>query len=288
MAEPWNVDSIPRGTPLAPQRGRATELSKGLNAYLSRGIHRINGWCSVFDGRIFAELLGLQNQHAFSGSLVEIGVHHGRSFFVLVLAALPTDQLLAIDLFEDDAINANTPNAERSRQFMEHCRKLDLDMSRIRIHKGSSLDLTHQLILGQVGPCRFFSIDGGHMYEDVHHDILLAQKTITDYGIIAIDDFCNRAWPEVTFATHDALNALEGRLEPFALTPSKLYCTAPRYAEIYRCHLQKSFANNVRRTITISGHKTLTLELSIASRIIEALRDRLTGYGSVRKVEVGP
>ena len=247
--------------------------STRLNAYLSRGIHVIHGWCSVLDGRIFAALLGIQNQHEFSGSLVEIGVHHGRSFFVLALAALPTDQLLAIDLFEDDAINANTPNAGRSWQFMEHCRKLNLDMSRIRIHKGSSLDVTHQSILAQVGPCRFFSIDGGHMYEDVHHDVLLAQKTLTDYGIIAIDDFCNRTWPEVTFATHDALNALEGRLEPFAMT-GKLYCTRPQYAEIYRHRLQESFANNVRDTITITEHKTLALELSPASRAISKVMSR--------------
>ena len=80
------------------------------------------------------------------------------------------------------------------------------------------------------------------MYEDVYHDVSLAEKALTDHGIIAIDDFCNRIWPEVTFATHDVLNGLEGLLEPFAMT-GKLYIaqglSMRKFIAIgFRSHLQ--------------------------------------------------
>ena len=70
---------------------------------------------------------------------------------------------------------------------------------------------------------RFFSVDGGHRYDDVAHDIRLAAAPLHPRGIIVADDFMNAQWPEVTLAVADWLREPGNPIAPFLCTPSKLY-----------------------------------------------------------------
>src|SRR6202011_1300496 len=78
------------------------------DAYRRFFMFTISGWLRSLDARIIASILAFQADHDIFGNLCEIGVHHGRLFFMLALARRSDERSLAVDLFEDDAINSSS------------------------------------------------------------------------------------------------------------------------------------------------------------------------------------
>src|SRR6185437_8598911 len=65
-----------------------------MNSYLRRDFFQVEGYTSVFDARLFDFLLEMQSLAGITGSTAEIGVHHGRSFFLLARARRAGEQAL--------------------------------------------------------------------------------------------------------------------------------------------------------------------------------------------------
>lgn len=194
--------------------------------YVRNGMRRVQGYLSHMDAEVILHLLQWQKRRDIRGSLCEIGVHHGRLFLLLALSRRPGEVALAIDLFEDDAVNTGA-HAGRDGALQRNARKLEIPLSNEEIVKSSSHDLTADQIRSRAqGSIRFFSIDGGHLYGDVQNDLRLAQQCISADSIIAVDDFFSVLWPEVSFATYDFLRA-QSEIVPVCATRSKLYL-APR------------------------------------------------------------
>ncbi len=60
-------------------------IQKKIDRYLRFDFYRTEGLISRLDALIFRELVTGQVKQGIQGSLVEIGVHYGRSFFLLAL-----------------------------------------------------------------------------------------------------------------------------------------------------------------------------------------------------------
>jgi hypothetical protein len=198
--------------------------------YLKKYIRKIPGYLSSIDAKLISHLLQWQETQGIRGSLCEIGVHHGRLFLLLALSRRREESALAIDLFEDDTINTGT-HIGRPNALLRNAGKLQVSLSSEEVIKCSSHDLTATDILSKApGQVRFFSVDGGHLYKDVRNDLELARKCISENGIIAVDDFFNPIWPEVSFATHDFLGE-HPEIVPAFVTPYKLYLVRHGNAE---------------------------------------------------------
>jgi hypothetical protein len=239
----------------------------------------IQGYLTSQDAKLIAAILLFQNESNFAGNLCEIGVHHGRLFLMLALARRASERALAIDLFEDDAINANTSQAGRGRALSANACRLGIKFSTEEIFKTSSLDIAATDILARTtGPIRFFSIDGSHLYQPVENDLRLAEATMTAEGVIAIDDFFNKDWADATFATYDFLRRTDAWV-PFAITNSKLFLATPAMAEKYKSVLyQHDELGHVYR-VEILGRGVIALRESLSRRgydMLRSLRRRLT------------
>ena len=208
-------------------------IKKRIDRYLRFNFYRTDGLISRLDALIFRELVTGQVKQGVRGSLVEIGVHYGRSFFLLALGRSGSEKALAVDLFEDDALHTNREGIGRFGGFRNNCRKYRFDFSDAEILKSSSLEISAEEILGRVGEVRFFSIDGGHTYEHVANDLRLAEKVLTRDGVICLDDMFSALWPEVAIATFDWLRAADNRFVPFLATKEKLYLCDSDYASFY-------------------------------------------------------
>lgn len=208
-----------------------------LADYVSRSMKSVQGFLSSLDADVIQALLLHQREAGIAGNLCEIGVHHGRLFLMLALARQNSERALAIDLFEDDPMNANTDHAGRDGALLKNARRLGINLSPEEVLKASSLDLAPaDLVARTTGPIRFFSVDGGHLYQHVANDLRLAEQTLSPDGIIAVDDFFNIGWTDVSFATYDFLRETAG-VVPFAVTPTKLYLTTSSAAEKYKTYL---------------------------------------------------
>lgn len=247
--------------------------------YVERFMGTVQGYMTSLDARLIAALLKYQDENNIEGHLCEIGVHHGRLFLMLALARREGERVLAIDLFEDDAINTNTQHAGRNRALFVNARRLGIELLEEETFKTSSLDVKPSDILARTtGPIRFFSVDGCHLYREVENDLRLAESTLTPDGIIAVDDFFNPNWADVSFATYDFLRQ-SGKFVPFAIT-SKLFLAAPEVAERCKSFLSKRDDLGQISTVQILGGDVLAARQGVIEKGYEAFRGLMSRRAS--------
>lgn len=246
--------------------------SISLNNYVARSMPSVRGYLTSLDARVIATLLSYQDENNIRGHLCEVGVHHGRLFLMLALARRAGERALAIDLFEDDAINADTEHAGRDTALFANARRLGIELLQDEIFKTSSLDIEAADILTRTtGHIRFFSVDGSHLYQHVANDLRLAESTLTADGIIAVDDFFNMYWADVSFATSDFLHRAD-TLVPFAIS-SKLYLAAPAAAEKYAIALAKRTDLGRIDHVQILGRDVLAFRQRVLQKACDHIRD---------------
>jgi len=247
--------------------------------YVERFMGTVEGYMTSLDARLIAALLRYQDENNIQGHLCEIGVHHGRLFLMLALARREGERALAIDLFEDDAINSNTRHAGRDRAMLANARRLGIDLLAQETFKTSSLDVKPSDILARTtAPIRFFSVDGCHLYREVENDLRLAESTLTPDGIIAVDDFFNPNWADVSFATYNFLCRTE-KMVPFAIT-SKLFLAAPEMAEKYKLALSKRQDLGQTSTVQFLGREILAARQGVIEKGYEAFRGLISRRAS--------
>ncbi len=254
-------------------------VSPALRSYLRWKIYSINGYLKSLDARLIAALAGWQSSNKIAGGLAEIGVHHGKLFFLLALSRQTGEKSLAIDLFEDDEMNASTRFEGRSRAFSTHAANLGITLESTEVQKADSLTLTPDDILRKVGRVRIFSVDGGHLYHHVAHDLPLVFTTLAPGGVIIVDDFCNSEWPEVTSATYDFVRAQEGKIVPAILTRNKLYLAPPNIASAYGEFATRFAAREKqmsRGLVEVMGRMVPYLTYSFTARFVDEVRSRFS------------
>ena len=244
-----------------------------LDGYMAREIYGVDGFLKSLDARVIRAMAEHQSARDVRGALAEIGIHHGKLFFILALSRRAGERALAMDLFTDDALNAGTVSAGRDRAFFEHARRFGVTLDEAEVLKGDSCAMSPDDILERVGAVRLFSVDGGHLYHHVENDLRLADATLHDKGVIAVDDFCNATWPEVTFATFDVLKAAKDSLAPAVLTKNKLYVSRPDAVGFYE-EAVAGLADATPERVTMMGREVLFLRQSLKSRAVDELRSK--------------
>jgi hypothetical protein len=244
-----------------------------IDRYLRLNFYKIEGYMDRLDAFLFRELILAQIKSGIAGSLVEIGVHYGRSFFVLASGRSGTEKSLGVDLFEDDDLYKHPRKIGRLLGFKSNCQKLGFHFSSTEILKGSSLELSPDEIVNRVGRVRFFSIDGGHMHQHVTNDLLLAEKVMVPGGVICMDDIVSPLWPEVSIATFDWLRSAACPFVPFLITNAKLYICGREYANYYWSLLDsdQSLKSSKVRNITVLGSPVACLAPSTTARRTDRL-----------------
>jgi hypothetical protein len=212
-----------------------------IEEYSRRGKKGVEGWFQRIDAEIFSTLLAFQKTNDVAGGCCEIGVHHGKSFIPLCLTLNPGELALCIDIFEDQTRNLDQSGCGDREALFANLKRFGIDLSRVRVLDESSENVTVELVLSEVGPIRFFSIDGGHWKSIVQGDLALAEGTLVQGGVIALDDVFRTDWPEVTFALASWLEREKTKIVPFACGTNKLYLCREEFAVAYRESLRTEF-----------------------------------------------
>lgn len=197
-----------------------------------RRLSDVEGWLAPFSAEAIAAVSRWQLQNSIKGSVAEIGIHHGKLFFVLYLTTRADEKALAIDVFDAQQLNDPPSGKGDKRTFLEHAKRVRSDLQGIEILEESSLVLTPQRILETVGQVRLFSIDGLHTEAATMNDLRLADATLTDGGAVVLDDVFNPQWPEVSVALAKFM-ASDPSLVPFAITPNKVFLSRPGMSAQY-------------------------------------------------------
>jgi hypothetical protein len=200
-------------------------MNPELRKYLNHKIDNISGWLDPIDAEIIAALSTFQQDRNINGDMLEIGVHHGRLFFVLALSMNGSERALAVDLFEDDPNNSKKHRG-RDLAFFKHVKALDIS-ERVSSIKANTLKLSKDDIASNIKKARIISVDAGHLHDEVLNDLYLAKSALADNGVIVADDYFNYNWPGVTTAVNHFIEN-NPEFEPFLITNGKLYiCRYP-------------------------------------------------------------
>jgi hypothetical protein len=226
--------------------------------YIFRMMPKVRGYLSTADALMMASILAGQNSSGFAGGLAEIGVFFGRSFYLMALMAQSKEKMLAIDLFNIGA-SAKGNDSKQLLSFLDKAKRLNLNIDKSIIWAKSSHEVRPAEILEKTGPVRFFSIDGGHTLTDITSDASLAAETMSEYGVLCFDDFCNPEWPEVTFGLYDFMCRNATLVAPFLISQKKVFMCRPKYRIFYSELIEKEprLRRVPKASVEIMGLQTL-------------------------------
>jgi hypothetical protein len=219
--------------------------------YVRSGVHAVGGWMEHFTPDLISSISLIQRAEGIKGSVGEIGVHHGKLFLILHTSADPGTPSFAVDLFQDQHLNTDKSGRGDYGRFMKNVGRWAGRTDDIRIFQGSSLELDPQKILDTCGPARFFSIDGGHTLECTLNDLQIAERTLTNDGVVVLDDVFNPAFPEVSMGL--AAYVETGALHPFMISPGKVYLARLDQHERYRTLIRKRWPHEFEKTAALHG-----------------------------------
>lgn len=175
---------------------------------------------------------------ALTGSVAEIGVHHGRFTSFLFVTARNDEALVVADLFEElQDLNVDHSGSGNKQKFLQGMQTYGLQEKDLHtVFTGSSMDIPFDWS-EQAGfaPFRLISIDGGHTALLAFNDLQIAFCNLSPGGIVILDDFFHGAWPGVTEAFFRFIHQKPRPLAhievfPFLACKSKLFVTNNRQA----------------------------------------------------------
>lgn len=209
-------------------------------SYIESTSRRVDGWFYPLDMLLFAYLCEAQDESTLSGDLCEVGVWHGKSLALLALMAAPGEQAHGFDLYVDDC-------RERTQATLESAGVRD---GVAVLVKADSLACTPASLRDRLPrPVRFLHVDAGHEFSEALADLENFSALLGPTGVIAVDDYYDRAFPGVAAATHAFLqHGGSTRFVPFVIGHNKIYLCNPALAGHYQRRLitKPPFAQDLR------------------------------------------
>lgn len=216
-------------------------LPESIRHYAESGQRRVDGWLSTLDAELIALVSAAQSARGITGSVGEIGVHHGRLFILLALGLQPGERAFAVDIFGEQQHNVDRSGEGDEARFRQNLARFAVSEDRIAILRASSLAIRWPEIEAAVAArARLFSIDGGHTATITANDLAIADGGLAPDGVVVLDDYFNTEFPEVSqgMCQHRLVDG--GQLVPFAIGDNKLMLARPGRGEAYRAVLAEA------------------------------------------------
>lgn len=198
-----------------------------LDDYQAGPFKSINGWV---DPIMFVALTAVQKMHdamKIEGSLIEIGVHHGRFFLALDQLRRDDEPAVAIDVFEDQDLNIDQSGKGSRKKFESYLKAHGRAPETTTVIAADSTQIDSVMIAEKLARprCRLFSVDGCHTAEHTANDLRVAQRVLTNGGVIFLDDFFSAFWPGVHEGFSKFMLFETPTVVPFAAVGGKLLIT---------------------------------------------------------------
>jgi hypothetical protein len=212
-------------------RLRGTEKRENsLTNYLSTGYNSIEGWVMEAARDMTLSLAELQRDYVEPGPILEIGVWQARYLALLSFVPVTATPVIGIDPIIVTG-DRNAHIATLKANIQQYARRPDLVTL---IEKGSGETTAEELFAIGNDKFQFISIDGSHLFDAVMSDLRLAEATLADGGIVAVDDISNPIAPGVWHAFVMYGSCSDAKLEAVVNSGNKLFLTQKEFAARYR------------------------------------------------------
>lgn len=226
----------------------------------------VEGWLLPGAASLVWSLIEIQERLAIRGDIAEIGVFKGKLFLLLCLALREDEIAIGVDPFA-------YPRLGRFEgEFRSNLERFGIDQAMLRIFvQGSETLQSRDLVAQRPRKVRLFSVDGEHTAAAVAHDLQVAEASLTEDGVVVIDDLFHTWSPEVTEAVIDFLRSSGTDLVPLALIDRqgslrnggvKLFACRRAHHEPYGRYLRGLHPMNYKLTTPFCGHPTVIFDFS--------------------------
>lgn len=232
-------------------------MNDHIQQYKQNGFWQVHGWVDEPLLEFFSHLDTTEINN--TGGAAEIGVHHGRFFFLLNSLIEPQYKSYAIDVFEDQHLNIDHSGSGSLKAFVQNMQYDRHGGQNVEIIKGDSTDPSFRLVekMG-IGTIKYFSIDGGHNPQHVMNDLKIAEQTISHEGVVIIDDILHACWMGVLEGTLEYLRTYP-TLVPFSIGCNKLFLCKMSYRSFYLNHVKKYEWHNRQYGRKFFGHEIVPI-----------------------------
>ena len=212
-------------------------MTTAFKKYKRSGHRQVAGWIDPKILSVVEAVAAEQERRRVTGSIAEIGVHHGRFFLGLLLATPPGAGAVAIDLFEDQERNIDASGKGDRDVFQDNLAKHAPGRT-VEVVSADSSTLAGEDIVELAGGqrIRLFSVDGGHYASLVEHDMRTAEESLAPGGVVIGDDVFNQEWPGAVEGTLAYLDKTDD-IVPFGIGFNKVLFTDHDHADDYRSAL---------------------------------------------------
>ncbi len=249
--------------------GHGNEMRlKEINAYLSEGIHTVNGWCIP---QLWQTIWPLYLEIG-DGPVAEIGVFEGK-FFIGLCKTFGThhaNPASAIDVFDMQQFNLDGAGVGKVDVVKKNLVIHGIAEDAVRFVQADSLSLRQcdaERLVSGIGHFNFFSIDGCHEVIHTVNDIEFAMSVTANHGIIAVDDYTNPNWPGVQEAVARMYLHRDFPFIPLAVTSNKLllasYSHHANYLRAIEIYLKQAHPGSRFKKVRRFGYDTLTVQPSL-------------------------
>ena len=213
-----------------------------------KNVNTIEGW---FNWKYICPLLEIVNKNQKEGNILEIGVHHGKSFIPMTTLLRNNEIAVAVDVFEDQQFNYDGSGKGCSLKLKENIKKVystDEIFNKIKIIKKDStkMDYNNFLDFTNGDKYRIISIDGCHTKSATLIDLRNAIKILSNDGIIILDDYFNKHWPGVKFGIDTFMEENNNYRLVYLAANKFIICHKDNYTKYM--NLFKDFEGNIAQS----------------------------------------
>lgn len=215
---------------------------------------KVAGWFYPQSAAIWDGFLEHQTRLGVLGDLLEIGVWEGKSAGMMALHARSGECCLLVDCDLKE-------------------KKIEQTMQRLAIMEGVVIQGLHMdsvnlwntdLMQRSARSMRWIHIDGEHTGRAMRNDLELANKLLSDKGILVIDDFFSWLYPQITEAVMRYVREFPEQFALYLVGFNKAYLARPHFVHHYLdyCHHQLPAALALRGQVAMVSKTTYAAEMN--------------------------
>ena len=183
----------------------------------------IQGWLVDEAAAAWDCFLEFQNRNNINGNFLEIGVWRGKTAAILKYHHDPNEEKVIL-----------VDKVLQTKFIDEALAKVPVSSTEVFYHEIDSHDLfTKADIEIEPGTVRWVHIDGEHTGHAVMADLRVADKYLSQEGIVCVDDFCDPQYVQVTEAVFRYIEYNRDRLCLFNCGFKKAYLARPSFVNHY-------------------------------------------------------
>lgn len=212
---------------------RSNDTARDSLAVAGRKIYIEGGAWQDVEGWLYPNAIELidfidrcQDKMDVRGHLGEIGLYHGKLFIFLYLLARGGENVVGVDLFTQD--NREPFDANLGRYTYPGKDPVIVESDSVELGADDFIELAG-------GRYRMLSVDGGHLVDEVLHDLCVANAVLADGGVVLLDDYFDPRWHGVSEAVNRFFMAGDDvRIAPFLYAGNKTFFATTPHHRAYR------------------------------------------------------